>query len=163
VARAAVPAINRAMLAGRTFGLRRLMATYATSRAAVVGTLRTTKATRSSLAAELSSRGTRLPLTAFRVNPLRPTVRGSRFGVVVRKGDAMEVKRGFVNVTKSGRLAVLQRESAKRFPVRMAFGPAVPQMFNEEGVREEIEARGMEVLERRFDHEVGRLLRGLGR
>ncbi len=159
VERAAVPAINRANLAAKTFGVRKMMATYATKRGNVARTIRMERATRSLLTAGFSSRGNRLPLASFQVRPGRPSKPSDRLSITVRKDSGGNgVRRGFVNVIKGGRLAVLQRQGTARYPLRALFGPAVPQMLNEEGVREEIEARSMQVLTSRFDHEIGRLL-----
>lgn len=165
VARAAVPALNRASLAGKTYGIRKMTATYATKRVGIARTVTMTRATRTSLAAGFSSRGSRMPLTSFQVRPGRPTTRGQRMTVAVRRDSSGgSISRGFVNRLKGGsRLAVLQREGAARYPVRMLFGPAVPQMLGEEGVREEIETRATQVLASRFDHEIGRLLQRMGR
>jgi hypothetical protein len=162
VERAAVPAMNRAILAGKTYGLRKMMATYATKRGNVARTVSVLKATRSSLVAGFSSRGSRIPLASFQVRPGRPSTRRDQLSITVRKDSGGKgVKRGFVNATKAGsRLAVFQREGSARYPIRMLFGPAVPQMLNESGVREEIEARATQVLASRFDHEIGRLLKG---
>jgi len=161
VERAAVPAMNRAALAGKTYGVRKLMATYATKRGNVARTLHIERATRSSLVAGFTSHGSRIPLMAFQVRPGRPSTRGGQLSVTVRKDSGGKgIKRGFVNAIHNGKMAVLQREGSARYPLRALFGPAVPQMLNEEGVREEIEARATQMLETRFDHEIGRLLRG---
>ena len=162
VARAAVPALNRASLAGKTYGVRKMMATYATKRGNVARTVTMVRATRASLVAGFSSRGSRMPLTSFHVRPGRPTTRGQQMTVAVRKDSGGKgISRGFVNRIKGTRLAVLQREGGSRYPVKMLFGPAVPQMLGEEGVREEVEARASQVLASRFDHEIGRLLKGI--
>jgi hypothetical protein len=159
VERAAVPAMNRAALAAKTFGIRKLTGTYATRRANVGRTVRMERATRGSLVAGFSSSGNRLPLTSFQVRPGGRSTKSNELSVTVRKDSGgAGIKRGFVNALKSGRLAVLQREGSARYPIRALFGPAVPQMFNEAGVREEVEGRGMEMLTKRFDHEIGRLL-----
>jgi hypothetical protein len=165
VQRAAVPAMNRAILAGKTFGVRKMMATYATKRGNVARTVSMQRATRSSLFAGFSSRGARMPLTSFQVRPGRPSTKRTQLSITVRKDSGGKgIARGFVNTTKTGgRLSVFQREGAARYPIRMLFGPAVPQMLNEEGVREEIETRATEMLGKRFDHEIGRLLRGFGK
>jgi len=165
VERAAVPAMNRASLAGKTYGIRKMMATYATKRTNVARTVSMLKATRSSLVAGFSSRGSRMPLTSFQVRPGRPSTKRDQLSVTVRKDSGGKgISRGFVNATKSGsRLSVFQREGSSRYPIRMLFGPAVPQMLNEEGVRVEIETRSTQVLASRFDHEIGRLLKGVSK
>lgn len=159
VAKAAVPAMNRASLAAKTFGIRKMMATYTTKRANIAKTIRMVKATRSNLVAGFSSKGTRLPLKAFQVRPSSRSTARSVLSVQVRKDSGGKgIARGFVNAVSGGKLAVLQREGSSRYPIRMLFGPAVPQMLGEAGVVEEIEERGTGVLAKRLDHEIGRLL-----
>jgi len=161
VERAAALALNRASLAARTFGLRRLAATYTTKRETVARTMVMDKASKSSLVAGFSSKGGRIPLTSFQMRPRGPTVHRESLTFSVRRGSGgKSIGHGFANLTKGGRLMALQREGSARYPVRGLFGPAAPQMLGEEGVRGEIEARGQEILDRRFDHEIGRLLRG---
>jgi len=161
VERAAVPAMNRASLAGKTYGVRKLMATYATKRGNVAKTLHIERATRSSLVAGFTSHGSRIPLALFQVRPSGRSTRSNQLSVTVRRDSGGSgIKRGFVNAIHNGRMTVLQREGSARYPLRALSGPAVPQMLNEEGVREEIEARATEMLAKRFDHEIGRLLRG---
>lgn len=104
-----------------------------------------------------------MPLTAFQLRPRRATTKRQAFSVSVRRGSGGGIERGFVNAGQGGRLAALQREETARYPVRLLYGPAAPQMLGDEGVREEIEARATEILGRRFDHEIGRMLRGRGR
>ena len=161
VERAAVPALNRANQSARAEGLRKLTETYTAKRADIVKTLRMTKATRTSLVSGFSSKSPRMPLTAFSVSPRKPTVRGEKVRVSVRRDSGSKtISRGFLNKgTSSGRLQVLQREGLSRYPIQTLFGPSPAQMLNEEGVRESVEKRASEVLERRFDHEIGRLLR----
>lgn len=161
VARAAASAMNRASLAAKTAGIRRLMATYTTKRDQISRTVVTTRASKSDLTAGFSSSGGRIPLTSFQMSPRGPTVRGQRLTFSVRRGSGGKtIGHGFANVTKGGRLMALQRVGSARYPVRALFGPAAPQMLGEEGVREEIETRAKTILDKRFDHEVGRLLQG---
>ena len=156
---AAAPAMNRAVLAAKTLGIRKLAATYTAKRRTVSDTVRISRATRANLSAGFSSAGNRLPLMAFKVRPAGRSSSNRTLSVMVRRDSGgNSISRGFVNAVKGGRLAVLQREGVKRYPIRGLFGPAAPQMFGEEGVREEIESRGTEVLGRRFEHEVGRIL-----
>lgn len=164
VERAAALAANRASLAARTFGLRKLMATYTTKRSQIMQTLVMTRATKTDLEAGFSSKGKRIPLTSFQMRPRRPTTRGERLTFSVRSGSAGKtIGHGFANVTKGGRLMALQRDGRARYPIHGLFGPAAPQMLGEEGVREEIETRAQSILDRRFDHEIGRMLKGGGR
>lgn len=161
VQRAAALALNRASTAARTSGITQLLATYTTKRDQVARTMVTSKASKTSLVVGFSSKGGRIPLTSFQLRPRSPTVRGERMTVAVRKGSGGKtVGHGFIQRVKGGRLMALQRVGAARYPIKGLFGPAAPQMLGEEGVREKIEVRAQEILDKRMDHEIGRLLKG---
>lgn len=161
VERAAVRALNRASLAARMSGMTQLMATYATQRAQIARTMAMFKASKSDLSAGFSSKGGRIPLSAFDMRPRKPTVRGERLTFSVRRGaGGKTIGHAFANKTKAGRLMALQREGSARYPVRSLFGPAAPQMLGEEGVRGIIETRAQEILDRRLSVEISNLLSG---
>jgi hypothetical protein len=162
VARAAIPAMNRASLAAKVSGITRVLKTYTVKRSSVANKLIDLRASKSNLVAGFWIRGARSPLTSFAFNPKRVSTLRDKVHVQVRRDSGGGyIKRGFVNVLQhSGYLAVLRREGKGRYPVEFLKGPAVAQMLNNEGVREAIEARATQVLASRFDHEIGRLLEG---
>jgi hypothetical protein len=165
VERAAVPALNRASLAARTAGLRRLMATYAAPRSELIKSVTMVRATRGNLVAGFSSKGRRLPLSSFSLRPKGPTTKRQKLRVNVRRDSgSKEIPRAFANVVHGrSQLMVMRRdEGAGRYPIHALTGPATAQMFGESGVREEIEGHALEVLASRFDHEIGRVLNPKG-
>jgi hypothetical protein len=127
----------------------------------IKATLTKTKATRSKLSAEVRSDGNVIPLDRFKVSPktIKPN-RKKPIKVAVKKGGVKPVLGAFV-ADVSG-IKVFERTSKKRLPIRRLFGPSVPQMLGNGGIREEIERQGQETFERRLDHEINRILEKRG-
>ncbi len=53
-----------------------------------------------------------------------------------------------------------QREGDKRLPIKRIFGPAVPDLFGNDAIKEEIADEAMKKYEERLRHEIGRLIGG---
>lgn len=158
VAKAAVPALNRANAAARAEGIRRAAEEYTARQAAMRKTVRMYKATRSHLLAGFSSKSNKLPLVQFNLRPRKPMTNGrTTLKAAVRRDGFKVVKKGFVQSAPDG-LKAFRRIGKDRYPLRELFGPSVPQMLNEPGVMEAIESRALAVLSQRFDHEIGRVL-----
>jgi hypothetical protein len=54
------------------------------------------------------------------------------------------------------------RTSSKGYPIRVAYGPSVPQMVGNEKVSKIVEDKAQETLNKRFAHEVEAVLKGYG-
>jgi len=54
----------------------------------------------------------------------------------------------------------LQRKGEERLPIKRIFGPAVPQLFENDTIEEEIADEAMKKYEERLRHEIGRLIGG---
>ena len=74
--------------------------------------------------------------------------------VAIKRGSGRIVPRSFA--MSSGQY--VQRQGAKRFPLKGLHGPSVPQLFGNEAVLEEMQERAGEVFETRLYHEIGRQL-----
>lgn len=159
VAKAAVPALNRANAAARAEGIRQAAETYTARQAAMRKTVRMYKATRSHLVAGFSSKSNKLPLVQFNLRPRKPMTNGrTTLKAAVRRDGFKVVKKGFIQTSPEGGLKAFRRIGKERYPLRELFGPSVPQMLNESGVMDAIENRAFAVLSQRFDHEIGRVL-----
>ena len=91
-------------------------------------------------------------LTAFRVrNHKRAPVK-----VQIRKqGGAKSVPGLFLGVSRNGYKGAMQRKKRKaRYPLRIPYGPSVPQMFGAENVIGELTPLAEATLNERFLHEV---------
>lgn len=164
---AAMNAINRAMLAAKTKTAQAAAAEYTVKQQDVKEKIKTSRATVGNLEARVVTRGYAIPLIKFPASPKNP-MPGKRKpfkSKVHKRGGFKEVKHGFIQKTKKGPLQFLMKvNSSERYPLKVLYGPAIPQMVGSRTVSEAIEKRAEEVLGDRFNHEVARLLRkSLGR
>lgn len=154
-------AINRAAESARTEAGRKAREQYYIKQRDVVSTIRIRQATPDDLAAIVISRGNLVPLTKFRVTPNRPQpTRKSPIIVRVKKGGGGPIKHAFVARMRSGHLGVFNRAGKKRLPIMERYGPSVPEMLNSDTVSQYVEAKASEVLEKRLEHEIERVLGG---
>lgn len=124
-------------------------------------TIRKTRATRSNLSATVISRGGAIPLDRFRVSPKTVQPRRKKpIRVEVKKDGLKELLGAFV--ANINGIKVFKRVGKKRLPIKRLFGPSVPQMLDNEEVRDKIEKQGQEMFEKRLDHEINRILGRVG-
>mgnify|MGYP000139359117 FL=1 len=75
--------------------------------------------------------------------------------VAIKRDGGGRVPRSF---TLNGHFVA--RAGKERYPVKGLYGPAVPQLFGNPEVMEEMQERGQEVFNSRLQHELERLLGG---
>ncbi|MGO4890294.1 phage tail protein [Anaerobacillus sp. MEB173] len=120
-------------------------------------TLKVTRASRSTLGGEVRSNGEVIGLDKFKVSPktINPK-RKTPIKAAVKKGSAKSLASGFMADINGAK--VFKRTGKKRLPIKRLFGPSVPQMLENERVREEIHSKGQETFEKRLEHEISRIL-----
>ena len=155
--RASANAVNRAITAGKAVASKAARDEYVVKAAAVKSTLKTTKASSSYPTGVLTSTGSPILLGNFQ------TRQGSRaLTARVKRGTSMQkVAWAFKRTTHSGFYGPLQRRYQKlSYPLKVLYGPSVPQMLGNHNVEAVIEARVRTVLAERLDHEVDAVLKG---
>ena len=75
--------------------------------------------------------------------------------VSIKKGSGDIVPRSFAYSN-----TFFKRSSKSRLPIERIFGPAVPQLFGNDAIKNEIAESAMKKYEERIRHEVGRLMGG---
>lgn len=158
--KAASRAINRAILTARSESINKAREEYTVKAKDVRETLKISKATPRRPIAVISSLGAPLPLSSFQVSP--KTVNGKRRSAIrvsVKKGGRQSFDRAFI-ARPSGQIDVYERAGKKRLPIRKLFGPSVPQMVGNPKVISHIADKAREMMDKRLDHEIGRLLDG---
>ena len=149
---AAVNAINRTITKIKTQTSKSIRKNYLVSAKNVKGTLNIKRASRSKLRGVLASQGSPLLLTTFRV---RANKRGPVKVQVRKLGGAKAVPGLFLGVSRKGYTGAMQRAQSKaRYPLRIPYGPSVPQMFGSENVIGELTPLAEATLNERFLHEV---------
>lgn len=159
VPKAVSRAINRAIDSVKTEAARKVRETYYIKNKDIMDTVKVKKSSPSDLMAEFVSRGSAMPVIKFQVNPKKPQPKRKKQIIVrVKRGEGGTIMGAFVAKMRNGRIGVYNRVGRARFPIVERYGPAVPQMLGEDGVREYIESKAQETLEKRLDHEIDRLL-----
>lgn len=157
-------AINRAAEAARTAAAREVRRKYYIKYHEILKTINIKKADPSHLVANVISRDTRRELISFRVRPNEPRhKRPPRvLRVAVKKeGGLKPLPQAFVaRGSSSGKLHVLMRVGKARYPIHIKYGPSVPEMMGTDDVAQAVEERALEVLDKRLEHEIERILRG---
>jgi len=154
-------AMNRALEGARAAAAKAIRGEYRVSAADVKKTMTLRWATPARLDAEVKSVAPRVALFAFGPKPNEPGTGGPgrptlRVGVK-RAGGRKPLKGAFV-VRLGRKLHVASRKGAKRSPLEVHFGPAVPQMLHAESVTRQVEAVAQQRLDARLEHELGRAL-----
>ena len=169
VNRALVPAINRAADAAKTEAFKQATSQYTIKRKDVVDTLRVHKASagQSNPGAELVFTGARIPILQFKVKPQAgfsfkgmPRAGRPRMFVQVRKDGGRSSRSLFVANMHGdkGKARAWRRTSEERFPVKAGKGPSMPQMVGNSQSVEAIQSKASDVLARRVDHELARIM-----
>lgn len=149
--------INRAAQAGKTQAVKEVRARYTVKAADVRQTLTTSKATRAKLEAEIVSRGPMLGLAAYKHSPKTDSTGANQKRVrvsVKRDGGMKPLGQAFVWHGK-----IMQRVGKKRLPIEKKLGPSIPSIIGNQEVVEAIEERTEEMIVKRLDHEVNRILK----
>lgn len=173
IEKATMRAVNRALNSGKTQISRDVRKAFTVRSDAIGDTLKERKATLANLSGELSSKGSRLPLRAFKHTPTDGSTTGGNrkpVRVTVKKGQSFDLQRGFKwkghifeRNENAPRTRVYQdrRNGRKRLgaPIEKKFDRAVPQMIEEVAVQS-VQAKMRDVMQKRLDHEARQLLKG---
>lgn len=158
-------AINRSAEAAATEMSRSVRDLYHINVKNVRSTISITKAKPSPYPmAWVKSKATRRPLIQFKVSPKNPRPKNppAAVRVAVKRDSGLKALPGaFVNKgISSGMAHVLKRVGESRYPIRIKYGPSVPEMIGNPKVSQLVEQKAAETLEKRLDHEISRILEG---
>lgn len=117
-------------------------------------------ATTAKMSAVIRSRGPMQDIMSFLTRPNTKT--GAAAAQVLKSGSMkpleMDGLKAFVTRFASGHVAIVQRKSADRLPVKKLLSPAVPFMLGNETVREKAEALAYETLQAEIDKRIQKAL-----
>lgn len=159
---AASRAMNRSITAARAQAVRHTRENYTMRAKTVRDSLKISRSSVRNMQADMTSRGELLPLTEFKHGPKNPSRRMLR--VTVTKSGNKTLRRAFVATARPLRggsgvgnpYQIFERVGRARGPIRMLFGPSVPQMIGNKTVIQSIEERALQVMDQRFEHEINR-------
>lgn len=155
-------AINRSLFAARAEAVRAVTKEYVIRAGEVRKVMVIKKAGMSMLVGTVFAVGSPIALSKFDVSPKRPGGKKKKIltARVKKTGGRKPIKKAFISTTASGHTGVFIRTSAKRLPIQQLHGPSIPQMLGADSVSKQIEARASDMLEKRLDHEIDRMLSG---
>lgn len=148
--------INRSAASGKTIASKKVRQEYVLKAGTVNQATKIAKASTSSLEAKITWKGPMVNLKNFRINPkTRPKRKTKRQMVAeVKKGKKAAYKGAFIGPNGQ----VFRRTTKKRFPIKPVYGPSIPHLMGADQVREETQKRTLEVLIKRVDHEINRMI-----
>lgn len=154
-------AINRSASTAQSTLVKEIRQRYNVKAKDVRSTVTIRRAKPSSPQAEIRSNGSVLPATSFKINPR--TVNGKRrtpIRISYKRGSTKTLEDAFIARLNTGHLGVFKRLGKERFPIQKQFGPSVPQMAGNDQVVESVIESANEMLDKRLDHEINRILSG---
>lgn len=105
--------------------------------------------------------GTVIPLIKFNVAPQKATYgRTSVKAAVKRDESQVELQKGFTAQMPNGHIGVYERKGDSSYPIKQFYGPSVPRMAENTVVIKTVEDRVNEVINKRMEHELDRILNG---
>lgn len=165
VEKAVAAALNRAAEGARTIAIKKVRERYYIQAKDVRETIEIKKAMINEPVAIIKASGSPLALSKFRITPSNPPAKRRKKPIIARvvRGEGGPIRSAFVAKMQSGHIGVFRRVGKERLPITELYGPSVPQMLGHESVTEYIEEKARERLENRLEHEINRLLRGVGK
>lgn len=163
-------AANRAVTTANKTMREEIVKRYYTTPREAGSTLRTVKAIFRSPTAKVVSRGEHINLGKFKVSPNRPVTlkkSGKRspdvYKATVKRSGGKKTLSGnpkpFVATTKEGHKGVFRRVTGSRRHIIGMAGPSVPQAFQNKEIMQKVNEAGNEMLIKRLDHEISRMLK----
>jgi hypothetical protein len=80
----------------------------------------------------------------------------------VKRGGAKAVLDKAFVAQVGGHTGVYERLTSRRFPLKQLFGPSTAQMLNNEDVLDRMDETIREMYDKRLEHEINRILMGVG-
>lgn len=165
------PAMARGLMAGKTEAGRKARKTYRISVADFnsKGRLeyKNVSETGNGIIGSIKYSGRAIPLMKFKVSPPVPEKRKMPSAAVLKANSLVKFSREnnvFVAKMKSDHIGIMERQKGMISPatgkekIKELLSPPVPQMVGNENVMQDVEERVQEVINKRMEHEMERLL-----
>lgn len=149
-------AINRSLPAARLAASKKVREEYVLKAGDINKATKITKANTATLSGKIRWSGPMTNLASYKISPRnRPKRRTKRqMTAEVKKGSRATYKGAFIGPNAK----VFKRIGKKRLPIRPIYGPAISQLMGAEGVRKTIIEKTQDVLHKRVEHEVNRMM-----
>ena len=103
-----------------------------------------------------------IPLYRFNVSPTLPVQRATVSAAVLNESGRTPFAHAFIAKMKSGHTGMFERDGTSRLPITEFMGPSAAQMAGNSVVVEQVEEKAQEVVNKRLEHEITRILNGYG-
>lgn len=103
-----------------------------------------------------------LPLYRFNVSPTIPIQRATVSAAVLAGNGRTPFQDAFIARMQSGHTGMFERDGSKRLPISEFMGPSTAQMAGNSIVLADVEEKAQEVINKRVEHEITRILNGYG-
>ena len=164
-------AANRAAARANTVMKQQVSKEYFVTQKRVASVTHVRRATTASPTASVLAKDTHDNLYQFKVTPARIArpKGGNRkppkvyYSQVRKSGGRKALSRGpkpFVAKMRNGHIGVFHRKSNNDRTLRGDYGPAIPQLLKKKEIMNKVEEEAGEVLLKRIDHELERVLKG---
>lgn len=110
----------------------------------------------------VSFAGHKIPLYRFSVSPTLPVQRATVKAAVKRGNAQTPFEHAFIAKMRSGHTGMFERDTTARLPISEFMGPSTAQMAGNSVIVAEVESKAQEVIEKRIEHEITRILNGYG-
>lgn len=110
----------------------------------------------------VSFAGHKIPLYRFNVSPTLPVQHATVKAAVLKDNSQTPFERAFIARMKSGHTGVFERDGTPRLPVAEFMGPSTAQMAGNSVIVADVEEKAQEVINKRVEHEITRILNGYG-
>lgn len=138
---------------------REVRAKYNVKASDIKGSLERKRANKNNLSTFVKSKSGVIGLNHFKVSPLKvQPKRKKTIKAAVKKGATKSLPGGFVQDVNG--LKVFVRNTKKRLPIRRLYGPSIPQMIENENIREELDKKARAMFKQRLDYEISRVIEG---
>jgi hypothetical protein len=155
-------ALNRGLTTVRSESTKQITNVYDIKSASVKSesNIKMRKSTPDSLIGQISFSGFKIPLYKFGVTPKNPGT-GKPVKARQMKSSSMTLfANAFIAQMRSGHIGIFERTGRGRFPIHEIMGSSVAQMAGNSVVYDEVEKAAQETIDKRVEHEIGRILAG---
>ena len=161
------PALERGLSAGRVTFNKQIMTVYSVSSETIsrysLLKYKKVEMNNGELIGSIEYSGTPVPLIKFNVTPQEPTYGKTPVLAAEKIGEGpTEFVRAFTAQMPNGHIGVYEREGNPNYPIKQLYGSSVPRMAENAVVIKTVEDRVNEVINKRMEHELNRLLNGGG-
>lgn len=108
----------------------------------------------------VSFAGYKLPMYRFNVTPTMPGTRATVQAALMRGEARTPFAEAFVARMRNTHVGIFERKEDERLPIEEKMGLAVAQMAGNTVVLEQVEEKAQEVINKRIEHEITRILNG---